>query len=114
MAFVFAWDEWNKEHVRKHGANATDAKFVVEHAEHPFPRELGNGKYLVWGRTPSGDYLEVIFAFKIPEKLAFTDLDILDWGSMIDYPATVLIYICHAMPMKTRQLRQYRKIRSES
>lgn len=112
MAFVFAWDDWNKAHVAKHGSNARDAEFVIEHAEDPFPRELGGGKYLVWGRTPSGGFLQVVFAFKVAEKLSFTDLDILDWGTLIDYPRTVSIYICHAMPMTARQLRQYRRIRS--
>lgn len=114
MRFVFAWDGWNREHVRKHRSNARDAKYIVEHAEPPFPREIGDEKYLVWGQTASGDYLEVIFAFRVSEDLAFSDLDISDWGAMIDYPATVSIYICHAMPMKKKQLREYRKIRSKS
>ena len=113
MAFVFAWDDWNKKHVTKHGSNPRDAKYIVEHAEAPFPREIGDDKYLIWGRTASGDYLEVIFAFKVPEELAFTDLDLLDWGTVIDYPGTVSIYICHAMPMKEKQLKQYRKFRSQ-
>ena len=114
MAFVFAWDQWNKEHVENHGSNAKDAKYIIEHAQAPFPREIGGDKYLVWGQTASGEYLEVVFAFKIPEELAFFDLDLLDWGMMIDFPATVSIYICHAMPMKEKQLRQYRRIRSQS
>ena len=46
--------------------------------------------------------------------MAFADLDLLDWSTLIDFPAMVSIYICHAMPMKAKQLRQYRKIRSES
>jgi|SRR5690348_13442547 len=114
MAFVFAWDEWNRKHVKKHGSNLADAKYIVQHAENPFPREIGDGKYLVWGQTASGQYLQVIFAFKLPQELAFADLEFLDWGTMIDYPATVSIYICHAMPMKPSQIRQYRKIRSKS
>jgi hypothetical protein len=80
MAFVFAWDAWNREHVTKHGSNATDAKYIVEHAEAPFPREVGGSKYLVWGRTAAGEYVEVIFAFKVPEKLAFVDLELSDLG----------------------------------
>lgn len=114
MGFVFAWDDWNKEHVKKHGSTAKDAKHVIEHAETPFPREIGDGKYLVWGQSASGEYLEVIFAFRLSEDLAFPDLDLLDWGTLIDYPATVSIYICHAMPMQEKQLRQYRRIRSQS
>lgn len=114
MGFVFAWDDWNKEHVTKHGSNAADAKYVIEHAEPPFPREIGGDKYPVWGQTLAGGYLEVIFAFRLPEALAFADLDFLDWGTLIDYPGTVSIYICHAMRMKEKQLGQYRRIRSGS
>jgi hypothetical protein len=114
MPFVFAWDDWNREHVKKHGCSARDAKYIIQHAQTPFPREIGGDKYLVWGQAASGEHLEVIFAFKVAERLAFTDLELLDWGTMIDYPATVSIYICHAMPMKVKQLRQYRRIRSRS
>jgi hypothetical protein len=114
MALVFAWDDWNKEHVTKHGSNAGDAKFVIEHAKEPFPREIGDGKYLVWGQTASGSYLEVIFAFKAPENLNFRDLDLMDWSAILDYPGTVAIYICHAMLMTPKQLRKYRRIRNKS
>ncbi|MGD0139834.1 MAG: hypothetical protein ABSD28_13225 [Tepidisphaeraceae bacterium] len=114
MAIVFAWDDWNKKHVTKHGSNEADAKYIVSHAEDPFPRDMGDGKYLVWGKTASGDYLEVIFAFRVPEDLEFLALGVLDWGVLIDYPATVPIYICHAMPMKSKQLRRYKKLRSQS
>lgn len=49
--------------------------------------------------------LEVIFAFRLPEALAFADLDFLDCGTLIDYPGTVSICVCHAMPMKEKQFR---------
>jgi hypothetical protein len=111
MALVFAWDEWNKKHVTKHGCNEADAKFIVENAESPFPREIGGNKYVVWGKTSSGGYLEVVLAFKLPEQLNFGSLAMLDWAALIDYDITVAIYVIHAMPLKTKQLRQLRKLR---
>lgn len=114
MAFVFAWDDWNKEHVTKQGSNAADAKYIITHAQEPFPREIGDGKFLIWGQTASGAYLQVVFAFVLPEKLRFSDLDLMDWSAIIDYPGTVAIYICHAMPMKPSQVHQYRKLRKRS
>jgi hypothetical protein len=48
------------------------------------------------------------------EAVGVFDERITNWGKIIDYPATVSIYICHAMPMKEKQLRQYRKIRRQS
>lgn len=114
MAIVFAWDGWNKEHVTKHGSNEAEAEYVIEHAAAPFPREIGDGKYLVWGKAPSGGFLQVAFAFKLVEELEFTSLTFLDWVTLIDYDGTVAIYVIHAMPMTSNQLRQYRKLRSES
>jgi len=114
MAIVFAWDDWNKEHVKKHGSSEVDAKYVVEHAAKPFPREIGRNKHLVWGTTPSGRFLQVVFAFKLPEELEFRNLELLDWGTMIDYEGTVAVYVIHAMPLTKKQLRQYRKLRSTS
>ena len=66
MAFVFAWDDWNKEHVKKHGSNATDAKYILEHAKAPFPREIGDGKYGVWGQTALRHLLGSYFRVQIP------------------------------------------------
>ena len=114
MGIVFAWDNWNKKHVTKHGSNEAEAKYIIEHAEDPFPREIGDDKYLVWGKAPSGGYLQVVFTFKVPEELEFTSLTFLDWAKLIDYDGTVAIYVIHAMPLTSKQLRQYRKLRSES
>lgn len=112
MAFVFAWDDWNRAHVRKHGSTAADAAYVVEHAEPPFPREIGDDKYLIWGKSPAGRYLQVVFSFKPSEQLAFQTLSTLDWATLIDYRGTVAIYVIHAMPMTDDQRRQLRRLRS--
>jgi hypothetical protein len=114
MAIVFAWDDWNKAHVTKHGSNASEAQYIIEHAKDPFPREIGDEKYLVWGKSPSGGFLQVVFVFKLPEDLEFTSLTLLGWSALIDYGGTVAIYVIHAMPLNSKQLKQYRKLRSES
>lgn len=111
LSVIFVWDDWNKEHVKKHGSRQSDASYVVEHSEDPFPREIGNDKYLVWGRTHSGDLLEVVFALRLPAEIEFTSLSLLDWSAFIDYGVVVGVYICHAMPMKAKQVSQYRKLR---
>jgi hypothetical protein len=113
MAIVFAWDHWNKVHVTKHGASEADAQYVIAHAKDPFPREIGDDKFLVWGKNPSGRLLQVVFAFKLPEDLEFTSLAVLDWATLIDYEGTIAVYVIHAMPLTSKQLKQYRKIRSE-
>ena len=107
---IFAWDDWNTKHVRKHGSNRADTEYVVRNARNPFPREIGDDKYLVWGRTRSGRYLQVIFVIKLPEDLEFESLSMLDWTAIIDSGAAAAVYVCHAMPMSARQIRQYRKL----
>ena len=113
MRVIFAWDDWNSEHVQKHGSNRSDAQYVIEHASDPFPREVGGGKYLVWGQTSTGAYLEVIFTFRSPDEIPFESLSLLEWSAFIDYAARVAVYVLHSMPMKKKQLRQYRRIRSK-
>ena len=111
---MFAWDDWNKEHVKKHGSNELEAKYVIEHAQKPFPREAADDKYLVWGRASSGRFLQVVFAFKLPEELEFSNLSFLDWAALIDYENVVAVYVIHAIPMTKKQLRQYHKLMDRS
>jgi hypothetical protein len=114
MAIVFAWDDWNREHVTKHGCTAMDAKFVVDHAAGPFPQEIGDDKFVIWGQNESGRHLQVVLAFKIPAELEFNQLELLDWGMMIDYVGTIAVYVIHAMPLTRDQLRRYRKLMGAS
>lgn len=111
---IFAWDEWNKQHVQKHGSNRADAEYVVRNAREPFPRDVGEGKYLVWGQTRSGRYVQVIFALKLPEEIEFDAMSMLEWAAFLDRGADVAVYICHAMPMNQRQISQYRKTRNKN
>lgn len=114
MGLVFAWDDWNKEHVTKHGATEAEACHVVRHARSPFPREIGNEKFLVWGQSAAGRHFQVVFAFKVPDDLEFNSLNYLDWSALIDYETTIAIYVIHCMPLTTKQLRQYRKLWSDT
>jgi hypothetical protein len=66
------------------------------------------------GAVALGRFLQVVFAFKVPENLEFTGLEFLDWATVLDYEGTVAIYIIHAMPLTDKQLVQYRKLRSKS
>jgi uncharacterized DUF497 family protein len=85
----FRWNEWNAEHVAQHGIEAEAAEHVVEAAEAPYPRRIGEEKLLVWGPNPAGDLVQVIFVL---------DED----GSA---------YILHARPLTEREKRRYRRQR---
>ena len=67
----FIWDEWNREHLKKHRVSQTEAKYVLENRRPPFPHYLGDGMYQVKGRTAAGRYLQVIYSFKSDEDLDY-------------------------------------------
>ena len=57
----FRWNEWNEDHVGRHGIQPEAAEHVVETARTPFPRRIDDDKWLVWGRDLNGQLLQVIF-----------------------------------------------------
>ena len=57
----FRWNQWNIEHVAKHGVHPEEAEAVVAGAIPPFPRDIGDGMYLVCGPAPGGRMLQVIY-----------------------------------------------------
>ncbi|MBI2039606.1 BrnT family toxin [Candidatus Microgenomates bacterium] len=52
------WDEWNIEHVGKHGVSQDEVEEVCS-SKH-FAIKSGKTKMAVWGRTEGGRYLLVI------------------------------------------------------
>jgi uncharacterized DUF497 family protein len=66
----FRWNDWNIEHIGKHGVWPREAEYVVENARRPYPKEIDDRKWLVIGQTSSGRFLQVIFLLE-PEKTTF-------------------------------------------
>jgi hypothetical protein len=54
MDLVFAWDDWNLEHVARHGVTADAAEYVISHLQSPWPQQKRDDKLLVWGGTTRG------------------------------------------------------------
>jgi uncharacterized DUF497 family protein len=57
----FLWNDWNAEHIAKHGVEPDEAAGVVETARSPYPESIGDGKYIVLGRGRGGRLLQVVF-----------------------------------------------------
>jgi len=89
MIGLFRWNAHNLEHIAEHGVTAEEAEFVISVAQPPFPRMIGDDKYLVWGQTENGDYLQVIFIYSPPE----------------------MIYVIHTRPMTDREKSRLRRRR---
>jgi uncharacterized DUF497 family protein len=83
----FRWNEWNLEHVAKHGVDPEETESVIRRARRPFPRKIEEDKWLVWGRGDGGRYLQVIF--------------------VSDDDKTV--YVIHARPLTDQEKRRFRR-----
>src|SRR4051812_44737547 len=70
VIYEFEWDDWNLSHIAEHGVSPDQAEFVVNFARPPFPRKIGQGKWLVWGQDPDRLYLQVIYIFD-PERIVY-------------------------------------------
>jgi hypothetical protein len=43
----FRWNDWNIEHIGKHGVLPDEAELVIAGARSPFPRKIHEDKWLV-------------------------------------------------------------------
>jgi uncharacterized protein len=84
----FRWNDWNEEHVARHGVRPEEAEFVVETARRPFPRKIEHDKWLVWGRGAGGRLLQVVFLVEEEDS----------------------IYVIHARPLTDTEKRRYRRM----
>lgn len=83
----FRWNEWNIDHIAGHGVTPGEAEEVVRNARRPYPKDLGAGKWIVWGRGSGGRFLQVIFIID-PEETA---------------------YLIHSRPLNETEKRRYRR-----
>ena len=83
----FRWNDWNVEHVSRHGISPEEAEAVVARAARPFPRKIEDDKWLVWGRGKGGRLLQVVF--------------------VLDDDGT--IYVIHARPLNEGERRRMRR-----
>jgi uncharacterized DUF497 family protein len=106
---IFQWDEDNLAHIAEHGVSPDEAEYVIERAMPPFPRAAADGKFIVWGRTDDGSYLQVGFVYLADERV---DVSWLQPMELLDFEAGgKVLYVFHAMPMTPDQKRQYRKLK---
>ena len=87
---IFRWIEWNIEKVTSHGAWPEEAEEVVSGASRPYPRRAQDGRWLVWGPTSRGRFVQVVY--------------------LLDPDGTV--FVIHARPLTDREKRRLRRRRS--
>jgi uncharacterized DUF497 family protein len=87
--YAFRWNEWNVEHIGRHGLAPAEAEYVVDRARAPYPQRLGAGRFLVVGRTAGGAYVQVVYVFDPPG----------------------VVFVIHARPLREREKRRWRRRR---
>jgi uncharacterized DUF497 family protein len=83
----FRWNPWNVEHIGDHGVDPDEAEDVARAAIRPYPRRIGDDKWLVWGPGRGGRLLQVVF--------------------MMDGDGTA--FVIHARPLTDREKRLLRR-----
>jgi uncharacterized DUF497 family protein len=87
MFYEFRWIDWNIGKLDMHGLTVDEVEYVVNSARRPFPRPIGNEKWLVIGSTRSGSVIQVIYLVDADERL----------------------FVIHARPLNPKERRRRRK-----
>jgi uncharacterized DUF497 family protein len=66
---VFRWNQWNLEHLAEHAVTPQEAEWVILNAQRPYPWAAGDGRWLVWGQTLAGRFLQVVFLLEANDKV---------------------------------------------
>ena len=106
----FYWDSWNREHIAKHSVSEAEAEFVVRRASEPFPKQSGDGKALVWGRTTGGRFLQVVFVNRAVEEVDYEEMTLEQIAEMED-SSVPLVYIIHARDLTAAEKSKYRRLK---
>ena len=104
------WNEWNLQHIAKHGVNAQEVEFVVNHVKPPFPRQIEKQKFLVQGQTAEGRYLHVIFVVDPDDEFDFNEHSLADILQLTE-DEKPRVYVIHARDLTRREKLNYRRSR---
>ncbi len=83
----FRWNEWNAEHIRRHGVHPDEAELAVRSARRPFPLRREDEKWLVWSRTLGGRLVQVVFVLDDDNR----------------------VFVIHARPLTDAEKRRFRR-----
>jgi len=70
MRYSFRWIDWNLGKVEKHGLTPIDVEYAVNHARRPYPKPIGNEKWLVIGPLPDGRPIQTVYLVD-PDEVLF-------------------------------------------
>jgi uncharacterized DUF497 family protein len=83
----FRWNDWNLDHVPRHGVSPDEAEAVARGARPPYPERRSDEKWMVRGRGVGGRLVQVVY--------------------LLDDDGT--LYIIHARPLTDTEKRRYHR-----
>ena len=108
VRIAFSWTDANIGHIGKHDVAPEEAEEVVRAALPPFPRDLGDGKSMVWAQTTAGRYLQVIYVFPAEDEIDPTSMR-LDELIAFSEGEIEVVTVIHAMEMTADQKKRFRR-----
>lgn len=84
---VFRWNDWNSQHIARHGVAPEAAEHAILQARPPWPLYQSDEKWLVWGQDQAGRHLQVVFVLEEDE----------------------CVFVIHARPLTEREKKLFRK-----
>jgi hypothetical protein len=104
------WIPKNLMHIAEHDVEPYEAMYVIDHARPPYPRKTGNEKFLVWGQTEGGRYLQVVFIYPDDDEI---DIGYLEPEDRLAFLADedVVVYVVHARDLTNNEKRAFRRLR---
>ena len=110
---IFLWSSANAEHLAKHGVAPEEAEYIVGHAQPPFPENVGGAKRSVWGQTPRGRFLQVIFVHVFIDDVTVDEYERLEFHERIALdagePAARIIHSRDLTEAEKKRLRRRKR-----
>jgi len=107
---ILLWDDENIAHLATHSVTREEADFVVKSAAPPYPAEVEGEKFVVWGQSPEGRYLQVIFVLLDEDQVDWEKLDARDKMRFAE-GAEEVGRVIHARDLTTREKKNLRRSR---
>jgi uncharacterized DUF497 family protein len=107
---ILYWDWHNVDHIAEHDVDREEAGEVLGSSRSPYPKQLPEGKYVVWGQTHSGRYLQVMYILPKDEHIDPTRLSPADRIKWMDGDDEVA-YVIHARDLSDGEKRLLKRLR---
>jgi uncharacterized DUF497 family protein len=80
MGDGFRWNDWNRQHIARHGIVPEQAEYVVLNPRRRYPSYEGDGRWMVRGQDANGLYIQVVYVVDSEDETVY----VIDARSLTD------------------------------